>query len=644
MMRERNELLQIFVLLSCAVGLIALNILTALGRRLPAPEITYLAVTVVILGALYLVSQHGLRNQISALHCSLKGVQSRENLNLQVAESLARAIDARDQMGQGRAEHVRDLSVQIAKTMGLSGEEGEALRTAALLADIGKLAVPDYILFKPGPLSEEERRKVKTHTIVGAGILSGASLPLAVVQMVRGHHEWFNGEGYPDEMKGEQIPLGARILAVADCYNALVSDRPYRQAFSHRQALTMIQQGAGTQFDPAVVEACLKVLPLAKNEERIGFSFGAHSLPGRMNGKTLSEKQQAAFANIAQAQRELIALFEIVQTMATSLNMQETMELLMSKIRKILRFSTGAIFLAEPASARLRAAATCGLFEDLLRDKVLSWGEGVSGQVAASGRAAPLNADAKEDFSLLLPETEGAASPLVNALVVPLFNGGQGVWGTISLYQMAGSAFSEDDLRLLNTVAAQASIAISKAHAFEQTERTALTDPLTGLPNARHFFLELEQEMARAVRESRPLSLLMLDIDYFKTINDTFGHPQGDRILQEMADIFRQIVREYDTVARYGGDEFFLLLPGTNNKQALESAMRIKEAVSLHEPCLGGNKSLRLGVSIGVATYPGDATDSKALLAAADKAMYADKELNRAKTQLMEMMGRKSSV
>jgi len=155
MMRERNELLQIFVLLSCAVGLIALNILTALGRRLPAPEITYLAVTVVILGALYLVSQHGLRNQISALHCSLKGVQSRENLNLQVAESLARAIDARDQMGQGRAEHVRDLSVQIAKTMGLSGEEGEALRTAALLADIGKLAVPDYILFKPGPLSEE---------------------------------------------------------------------------------------------------------------------------------------------------------------------------------------------------------------------------------------------------------------------------------------------------------------------------------------------------------------------------------------------------------------------------------------------------------------------------------------------------------
>jgi len=263
---------------------------------------------------------------------------------------------------------------------------------------------------------------------------------------------------------------------------------------------------------------------------------------------------------------------------------------------------------------------------------------------AASGRAAPLNADAKEDFSLLLPETEGAASPLVNALVVPLFNGGQGVWGTISLYQMAGSAFSEDDLRLLNTVAAQASIAISKAHAFEQTERTALTDPLTGLPNARHFFLELEQEMARAVRESRPLSLLMLDIDYFKTINDTFGHPQGDRILQEMADIFRQIVREYDTVARYGGDEFFLLLPGTNNKQALESAMRIKEAVSLHEPCLGGNKSLRLGVSIGVATYPGDATDSKALLAAADKAMYADKELNRAKTQLMEMMGRKSSV
>jgi|GEM_PF-6670676 len=131
MTRDRSELLQILVLLICAVGLIALNIVAALGRRLPAPEITYLAITIVALGALYLVSQHGLRNQIFALHRSLKGVQSRENLNLQVAESLARAIDARDQMGQGRAEQVRDLAVEIAKELAVPAEEQEVLRTAS---------------------------------------------------------------------------------------------------------------------------------------------------------------------------------------------------------------------------------------------------------------------------------------------------------------------------------------------------------------------------------------------------------------------------------------------------------------------------------------------------------------------------------
>jgi diguanylate cyclase (GGDEF)-like protein/putative nucleotidyltransferase with HDIG domain len=641
MIRDRSELVQIFVLLGCAVGLVSLNILEALGRRLPSPEITYLTITVVVLGVLYLLSQHGLRRQITKLNSSLRGVQSRENLNLQVAESLARAIDARDHMGQGRAEQVRDLAVEIAQLLGATNEELEVLRTAALLADIGKLAIPDHILFKPGPLTEEERRKVRTHPLVGASILSGASLPTSVVQIVRHHHEWFDGAGYPDSLREEQIPLGARILAVADAYYALIADRPYRQAFSSRQAATILENGAGTQFDPQVVAAGLKVLSRGSENDRIRFAFGTKPSAGKVGGRAIFERQQAAFANIAQAQRELIALFEIVQTMATSLNMQETLELLMSKMRKIMRFATGIIFLADGGQRRLRVAATCGLFEELLRDKTLPWGEGLSGKVLESGIAAPLNAEARQDLDLLLTDPEGIPNPLTTALVVPLSDGPDSLRGTISLYQVDGAPFSEDDLRLLNTVAAQAALAINKAQAFEQTEKTALTDPLTGLPNARHFFLELEQELARSVRESRPLSLLMADIDYFKTINDTFGHPQGDRILREISGIFRQVVREYDIVARYGGDEFFLLLPNTSNKQALETAMRLKEAVNIHEPCLEGNKSLRLGVSIGVATYPGDAAETKALLAAADKAMYADKELNRAKTQLMEMMGRK---
>src|SRR5580658_1490294 len=175
-------------------------------------------------------------------------------LHRRTIETLALAIEAKDQTTHDHLERVETYAVEVGKELGLSETELEALRAAALLDDIGKLAVPEYIISKPGKLTPEEFEKMKTHTIVGAEIVERIRFPYAVAPMVRGHHERWNGTGYPDGLAGEEIPMGARILSAVDCLDALASDRQYRRAMPLDEAIRIVQEEAGKAFDPRVVE------------------------------------------------------------------------------------------------------------------------------------------------------------------------------------------------------------------------------------------------------------------------------------------------------------------------------------------------------------------------------------------------------
>jgi putative nucleotidyltransferase with HDIG domain len=175
-------------------------------------------------------------------------------LHLRTIEGLALAIDAKDHTTHQHLHRVRTYAVEVAKDLGLSEQEMDALRTASLLHDIGKLAVPDHIINKPGRLTPEEFEKMKIHPIVGAEILEKVAFPYPVAPIVRSHHEKWNGKGYPDGLKGEQIPIGARILAAVDCLDALASDRQYRKALSLDEAMQHVAGEAGTSFDPKVIE------------------------------------------------------------------------------------------------------------------------------------------------------------------------------------------------------------------------------------------------------------------------------------------------------------------------------------------------------------------------------------------------------
>ena len=179
-----------------------------------------------------------------------------------MVEALSRVMAARDGSTHEHAERVQRAAVALAREIGITDSAMlDAISVAALLHDVGKLGIPDDVLSKPGPLTNEEYDVVKQHVLIGADILASVSFPAPLRLIVRHHHEHWNGSGYPDGLHGHDIPIGARVLAIVDCYDALISDRPYRRALSHGCAIAMIHDGRSQMYDPEIVEAFLGIVP-----------------------------------------------------------------------------------------------------------------------------------------------------------------------------------------------------------------------------------------------------------------------------------------------------------------------------------------------------------------------------------------------
>jgi putative nucleotidyltransferase with HDIG domain len=191
----------------------------------------------------------------------MDGPETLVDLSLTMIQALARAMTSRDGLTHEHAQRVQRYAVPLAREAGISDYPMlEAIDSAALLHDIGKLGIPDRVLQKPGPLTPDEYDQVKQHAIIGADILSAVAFPGSLALIVRHHHENWDGTGYPDGLRDEAIPIGARVLAIVDCYDALTSDRPYRRALSHRRAVAMIHERRGTMYDPAIVDAFLRIV------------------------------------------------------------------------------------------------------------------------------------------------------------------------------------------------------------------------------------------------------------------------------------------------------------------------------------------------------------------------------------------------
>jgi diguanylate cyclase (GGDEF)-like protein/putative nucleotidyltransferase with HDIG domain len=572
-------------------------------------------------------------------------VQQVSDLHLATIEALALAIDAKDQTAQSHIRRVQVYAAGIARTLGMTNNDIQGVKTAALLHDIGKLAVPEHILSKPGPLTQEEFQKIRIHPQVGAEIISGVPFPYPVAPLILSHHERWDGKGYPTGLKGEEIPLGARILAVVDYFDALMSERPYHKPMSLEAAVGLLRQEAGKGLDPRVVQTFIDLYPaLAAEAEqsqepaRKLTRVPTHAPSARpavgLVGETAASPRSNVFQDIALAHREIYALYEIAQALGSSLGVSDTMALISSKLSNIVPFSCCALFLHNEETDTLRCRFATGVESEVLQQLTIRNGHGLIGWVARNRR--PLvNARPSADF-------EAAGQPsdrttLHSALVCPLlFN--ERFIGTISVYHTEPSVYTDDHRRLLDRISEQAAAVIYNSMVFEQTQEDSLTDPLTGLPNTRFMFMHLTRELARAERLNAEVSLLVMDLDSFKEINDTHGHHVGDRALREVATALRAAIRPYDVCVRYAGDEFIVVLSGCGGEEAEHKRLELQCAVDGLQFEVRPGRVLPLAISVGAAVFPHDGDAYETLLATADSRMYRDK--TRRKRQSGDMRGR----
>jgi len=526
-------------------------------------------------------------------------VRRASEVQLATIEALALAIEARDCTSPMQVRKMQSYAVGLARIVGMPEDELPGLQTATLLHDIGNLAVPEHIFSKPGPLTFEEFQKVKTHPVVGAEILKDVPFPYPVASLIAAHHEHWDGKGYPQGLKGEEIPLGARILAVVDSYAALTSHRPHRPARPYHEALATLRQTAGSILDPTLVEIFINALPM------LDFQFANSRAPrtAGLEGAAPGRAADSALEDIAGAHQEARALYQIAQALGSSLGIGESMGLIAESLKDLVPFSCSALFLANEETGRFECRWAVGLHQQAVRQ---------------------ISVESIAEIERLQPDEDGANPAFRSSLAVRLvFN--EAALGVLAVFHADANAYSSDHRRVFQQVAEHAGLVIRNSVVFERTQQDSYTDQLTQLPNRRYMLLYLTQQMVRAQQHQSKLAVVLLDLNDFKEINDTLGHQAGDRALHEVATVLRSMVRSYDLCVRYGGDEFVVILWECDAEQAEQRLRQMEGAVAAMFFEGGPGQSRRLSLSAGVAVFPEDGETHDELLAMADCRMYKHK-------------------
>ncbi len=605
-------------------------------------SLTYAVLGLLISALVYLLYRFNERRLEEVLHAEAERRQHAEEMaaiHMNTIESLAIAIDAKDQTTHGHVRRTQIYATQMGTLLNVSEKELRALHAGALLHDIGKLAVPEYILNKPGKLTEAEFAKMKIHPTVGGDILKRVNFPYPVEDIVRYHHEKWDGSGYPKGLKGEAIPLIARIISVVDFYDATRCDRPYRKGMKREESLALLRSMVGSAFDPKVVETFIRhveafdqLIDSQDIQEQVDSTPAVDNQTATKPDAGLAPdilgvaEETSVFRTISEAQREVFALHEIAQTIGSSLNLSDTVTLVANKLRAIVPFDTCVIYLVDDPSGKAIAAHVVGEEVELFKRRRINIGDGITGWVIANSRSM---CNASPDLDLVgIPDE--VAKRFRGVLVSPLLRE-DGAFGAISLYSQSRTSYTSEHVRLLESVCQHASSALNNALTYEKTRESALVDPLTELPNARGFYMMLEQRIAECQRMNKePVAVVCMDIDDFKIVNDKYGHSIGDRLLASVAGVVRRELRQMDILTRYAGDEFVAIMPMASSKMAASISERMRNAVEEQLFSVRPGTMVGLGVSLGVACFPDDGETSEELLRAAARRMQHDKNARKA--------------
>jgi diguanylate cyclase (GGDEF)-like protein/putative nucleotidyltransferase with HDIG domain len=490
---------------------------------------TFHPIALLVLVPVFYSTFYSYRVYLRNLEEEKKHAEEMSALYSSTLSTLALAIDAKDRNTHGHIQRVQKYSRAIAEAMKLEEKQVETIAAAALLHDIGKLAVPDYILGKTGPLTPEEMKKMRLHPQLGYDIISNIKFPYPVANSVLAHHERWDGEGYPDGLKGKEIPLGARVLAVADVFDTVTANRNPDSPETIQAGVEAVREGSGTFFDPEIVAVWESIYSDVIQLK----AASAHS---------------TAYRNIELATSEI----KILESLADSITGLTGFDDIASAVRMLLESSI----------------PRC---------------------------------------SVLVRQGQHEGVPI-------LF--GDAVIATISVSR-PHERLTDDETRLVTAVAEKISGRLNNAIALETARREATLDELTGIANRRAF------ERMSTSMEGQNFSIILVDVNAFKAVNDNFGHQAGDATLIRVAKHLQAAFMHAELICRLGGDEFLVVT--SVDRLDVRSQIRIFRRMVVVDPAHAAYRPLNFGVSCGVANVPYDAPTIEQAIHLADERMYAVK-------------------
>jgi putative nucleotidyltransferase with HDIG domain len=562
-------------------------------------DVTYLAVIVPLLLVLYFTFS----TSMGRVEDANRHLAQLNSLYMSTIETLAMAIDAKDQITHGHIRRVQTYAVGLAGRVGVTDAALiRAIEAAALLHDMGKLAVPEYILNKPGPLTPAEFEKMKLHASVGADILSAIDFPYPVVPIVRHHHENWDGTGYPDGIRGTDIPIGARILSVVDCFDALTSDRPYRPRLSDRDALKILADRRGIMYDPLIVDVFTRVhTEIAPMETQSVEPTPLRAITDAAASPPPTSPS-TAFDDISGSTEEMLTLFSLARGLNSFNTPHDVGDVIAKHLRRLIPSNLSVLYAYDADADELVVVHSSGENAGSVNDLRIGTGQRLSGWVAANKRTIR-NSDPVLDFG----EAARSMNPrLRSCLSTPLMTGSQLV-GVLALYSSTRDAFTEEHQRVIEVVARQVTAAVQQASELQRTRSQMLRDKRTGLPKLERF-RDLAAIQVSEATPQRPVSFVLVELHRSDATLD-------QELLSSVVTAVRRSLRAADMLFQYEGTGLVALLLQTDRPTGMSIADRIRHSITNGVGGEGEENFVSAAVTtVSVVSAPEDGTSIDELL------------------------------
>ena len=558
-------------------------------------DLGYIGVILPLLLVLYAT----FKTSIGRVEDAERHVQQINRLYLSTIETLAMAIDAKDQVTHGHIRRVQTYATSLAREIGVRDEQLlKAIEAAALLHDMGKLAVPEHILNKPGKLTAAEFDRMKMHADVGADILSAIDFPYPVVPIVRHHHENWDGSGYPAGLRGTDIPIGARILSVVDCFDALTSDRPYRPKLPDDEAIQILRERSGSMYDPLIVDTFIRVRKRIATEQTVpAFSSGSLRRLGDAGTTSTPQSSHPALDEIAASAEQMLTLYELARALAGHVALADAGDVIAKHLRRLIPFTLSVFYQYDAAADDLEAKHAMGDGAAIVRGIRIPIGERLSGWVAAN-RQTICNSDPILDFGDVARSHPLALKSCLSTVLAE----GDRLVGVLALYMREAHGFTDDHRRIIEVVARQISHTLDRAKDFETN--ILRRDHVTGLPNVA----QLEQLVGNQRDQTQPVvtfSLVFVNVTNLADVRGLYGDNAHDEALRHVVRQTRKALRVADILFRLHGDKLAVLLSDTDETACMQVASRVLAAINEEPLDLSG---VEIHISAHVTSVSGAGT------------------------------------